>query len=152
MIDFLKNNTWILSVIAILISLVSASFVVTDRIKNWRENTLNKKLKKDKAFLQPLIDLKVENFSSIELKEEKNFKQTVYQPHYSQLYNIVQRINTSSLSNKLLANEIDDLKKLTADDLFEIANVPGGDDFSVQFSLNVYRVISNAKKHLANIS
>ena len=50
MIDFLKENPWLLSIIAIVISLTSAIFVSIDRFKTWRENFKNKKLKKTKQF------------------------------------------------------------------------------------------------------
>jgi hypothetical protein len=46
MIEFLKGNTWLVSIIAIIMSLTSLTFVIIDRLKNWKENSLNKKLKK----------------------------------------------------------------------------------------------------------
>ncbi len=131
MIEFLKENTWLLSIVAILISLTSATFVIIARFKTWREIFENKKLKKDRAILQPIIELKVENFNTVEFKEDNNYKETQYRPDYSRLYYIFQRIDPSNVSSKNLALKIENIKKLDADDLFEIKNIPNGDDFSV---------------------
>ncbi|MEJ7738826.1 MAG: hypothetical protein WKF97_15485 [Chitinophagaceae bacterium] len=152
MIEYLKENTWVLSIIAIGISFISVTFVIIDRLKIWRENSRNKKLKNDRAILQAIIELKVENFSTVHFKETKSLKETIYTPNYSRLYHIFQRAETSNLSDKSLALKIEGLKKLTADDLFEMKNVPNGEDFSVQFSQVVNEVISDSKKHLANIT
>ena len=152
MIEFLKQNTWVLSIAAIGISLISVTFVIIDRLKIWKENSKNKKLKKDRAILQSIIELKVENYSTVDFKEPKNLKETIYAPDYSRLYHIIQRTDTSTLSNKALAYKIEGLKKLTADDLFEIKSVPDGEDFSVQFSQVVNEVITTSRRHLANIT
>jgi len=86
-IEFLKASSWVLSIIAIIISLISAIFVIVDKLKTWKELGQNKKLKKDKAILQSIIELKIENFSEerFEFRKEKNIKRTIHKAHYSKL-------------------------------------------------------------------
>lgn len=151
MIELLKENTWLISIIAIIISIISLTFVIIDKLKNWKDTSINKKLRKDKSILQPVIELKVENFSSVKTEKEKNLQRTLHKPSYSRLYHLFQSIDTSQLSNKDIAKKIERIKNFKAEDLFESKNIPNGYIFSIQFSHIVTEVISDSKKYLANV-
>ena len=150
-IDFFKSNAWIFSIAAIFISFASLVFVIIDKIKNWKENSLIKKLKKDKAILEPIVLLNIKDFCSIRIEQKKYIRSKILEADYSNLYNIFQSIITNSLSNRNIAEKIEKIKNKKDEDLMELNHAPESSHFSHRFSQDIIELIHDVKMYLAII-
>jgi len=151
-IEFVKTNSWFLSIVAIFISFISVTFVIVDKVKVWNELSRNKRLKTDKAILQTIIELKIEDFSDVRLVQRASVKSTIHEAHYSKLYNLFQNIDTNKLTERKIAGKIEEIKKMSDKDLFALKSNPNKTDFSYQFSQVVSEVIKDSKIYLANVT
>ncbi len=149
MIEFLKANAWLLSGIAIVISFTSLSVTIYEKIRTWREQNRIKKLKREKAILKPILELKAEEYHSIDVKQQGNSKQTSYSPHYSRLYHLIQGIVATDIEDKNISQRLISIQKLSSDDLFTPKNT--GEDFSVDFSNDLNVFISDVRIYLSDV-
>ena len=151
MIQFLKDNTWIISCIALVISLVSASITIIDRLRSWNEISKNKRLKRDKAILQPIIDLKTENYYKQETTVMGNKTTHSTSQFFSKLHFLIQSVDTKNISSKELILLIENLKSIDADHLFKHRMIPTGTNSSMQFSDVLISAIQACKEHVATV-
>ena len=149
--DFLKSNIWVISLTAIIISLFSLLFVVFDKVKTWNENSQIKKLKKDKAILQPIIELDINKFRAVRVEKKSYIKSTINKADYSNIYSLFQSILTDKLSNRKIALKINEIKKLKDEDLIIMRNAPRSSHFSLQFNQAIIELIHDVKTYLAVI-
>lgn len=149
MLDFLRNSTWLISILALLISLTSAYFVIMDKIIVWRDTKLIRKLKKDKAILFPLLDVKVHDCYTLETETEGNHTRHTRTPHYARLYYLFQYIHTTDLLNREIADQIEKLKKLGPEELFETKTA--GYSSTVQFTPIVNKTLAAVRVYLAQV-
>ncbi len=149
--DFIKSNIWAISFAAIIISLASFLFVVFDKVKTWNENSQIKKLKKDKAILQPILDLDINKFRDVRVEKTPNRTSTIHKADYSNIYSLFQSIFTDKLSNKVIALKIEKIKKLKDEDLITMKNAPGSNHFSMQFNQDINELIHDVKTYLSVI-
>jgi len=149
--DFMKSNNWVISLAAIIISLLSSLFVVFDKVKTWNENSQIRKLKTDKAILLPIIELDINEFKSI--REEKKSTTTYFRHkvEYSDIYYLFQSIITDKLSNREIALKIDRIKNLKDEDLIIAKKVSNSTHFSFQFNQEIIELIHDVKTYLAVI-
>lgn len=149
--DFLKSNIWVISLTAIIISLFSLLLVVFDKVKTWNENSQIKKLKKDKAILQPIIELDINKFRAVRVEKKSYIKSTIHKADYSNIYILFQSILTDKLSNREIALKINEIKKLKDEDLIIMRNAPSSSHFSLQFNQAIIELIHDVKTYLAVI-
>jgi len=149
--DFLKSNIWVISLAAIIISLASFLFVVMDKVKTWNENSQIKKLKRDKAILQPIIELDINKFRAVRVEKTPNSTSTIHKADYSNIYSLFQSIFTDKLSNREIAFKINEIKKLKDEDLIIPKNAPSSSYFSLQFNQAIIELIHDVKTYLAVI-
>jgi hypothetical protein len=149
MIEFLKINAWLLSGIAIVISFTSLSVTIYDKIRAWKEQERVKKLRREKAILKPILELRREEYFSTEVKQQGNSKHTSYNPYYSRLYHLIQGINSTEIENKSICEKLISIQKLHADNLFTPKKV--GQNFSVEFSDELTLFIAEVRKYLSDV-
>lgn len=147
--DFLKSNNWVISIAAIIISLASFLFIVIDKVKTWNENSQIKKLKRDKAILQPIIELDLNKFRAVIVEKTHNRTNTIHKADYSNIYSLFQSIFTDNLSNREIALKIDEIKKLKVEDLIIMKNAPNSNHFSLQFNQDIIELIHDIKTYTA---
>ena len=94
-IEFLKASSWVLSIIAIIISLISAIFVIVDKLKTWKELGQNKKLKMTRRYYSRLLNSKSKILVRKDLNlEKKKISKEQYTKHIIQNL-IINKKNTS---------------------------------------------------------
>lgn len=151
MFSLLKDNIWLVSVAALIISLVSVAFVVIDKLKVWGDNKRVRSLKTEKAILYPLLNVQIDKYA-IKTVEKKGYSETtIISAHFSELYNLFQIVDTSQLRNRELAERIETIKGFKADKLFECKGVPDGRVYSTQFSQPVDDVLRDIRKYLGEV-
>lgn len=151
MVQFFTENTWIISVAALIISILSVTFVIIDKFKVWGDSKKIRGLKKDKAILYPLLNVHIDTFATIKVEKNGNHQSTIHSAHFSKLYNLFQNIDTSKLRNRELAERIESIKNLGSGELFECKGVPDGDVFSTQFTRPVNETLYMMRKYLAEV-
>lgn len=144
-------DSWVLSLIAIIISLASASFVIIDKFKVWGDGGRIKKLKKDKAVLHPLLKVEMGDYETKTVLTEGRSQRITSSAHFSKLYFLFQNINSAKLLNKDLASKIDSIKLLDAGKLFEPKAAPNTLNHSVEFAKEVNEVLALTRSYLAEV-
>lgn len=141
----------VLSIIAIAVSMISAAFVIIDKFKVWTSDKRLRLLKKDKAILFPLLSIQIQDYHTIEVTKETNFKKTEYTPQYSKLYYLFQGIDTEKISNRVIAEKINKVKLLESGSLFKPISAPDTERMTVQFTYPVNEVLKIARSYLAEV-
>lgn len=148
-ICFDMDKSTIISIFSILLSTISVSFVVVDRIRTWRESNKVKLLKKEKAILNRLINLSVKDYFDVVIEKSPNSTVRNVQPKYNELKEEILSIKTSELSNPEIIQHIEKLKNSNLDDL--ILPAGKGKNFTVKFGEHLENTISKCRIYLADV-
>lgn len=141
-----------IGVIALIISLISVTFVIIDKLKVWGDSKRIKQLKKDKAVLLPLVNVKIDDYATVRTEKNGPNTSTVHSAHYSKFFNLIQGLNTDSLYNRNIAGKIEGIKsQKSAGKLFECKGIPDGENFSTQFTPEVNEILCDVRKYLAEV-
>lgn len=147
--DFLSDNSWILSLIAVSISFFSLIIVAIDKYINWKNQLKRRLLKKDLIVLKKIIELDVKDFHTVEIIKKNNKTERRTTPEYSKLRYIFLNINENEVKDKNIKNQIKIIKNLHPNKLF--ISYRTGNNFSLQFCLEIESLIKLIRIHLSQI-